>query len=191
MLREEPLRTQSVVLLHRSYHVGAGHLIPRKRLRHRIPPRTGVSGIPMVDGRLVLLKGETSGAGARGRAEPRGSALGIALTLVAALDIVGSIRPDPRHSPVHSQHPPRRSGRRRTGGGDSGWHLKPAAGAAARSEVRLPPGACHRGESPARSRASCRRWCGPGPTGAPLQPVARITIERTVRRLTDATGQVL
>jgi CHAD domain-containing protein len=76
--------------------------------------------------------------------------------------------------------------RRRTGGDDAGWHLKVPAGAGARSEVRLPLGRAARTvPEPLRNmvRAHSR--------GATLRPVAEIATDRTVRRLVDATGQVL
>src|SRR3954449_13240747 len=76
--------------------------------------------------------------------------------------------------------------RRRTGGEDAGWHLKVPAGPGARSEVRLPPTRAARSVPPALQRM-VRVHSG----GAPLQPVAQIDTERTVRRLVDPTGQVL
>ena len=76
--------------------------------------------------------------------------------------------------------------RRRTGGDDAGWHLKVPSGAGARSEVRLPLGRARRTvPEPLRNMV----WMHS--KGAALQPVAEIDTERTVRRLVDATGQVL
>ena len=76
--------------------------------------------------------------------------------------------------------------RRRTGGDDAGWHLKVPAGGAARSEVRLPLGRAWR-----TVPESLRRMVRVHSRGALLQPVAEISTDRTVRRLLDATGQVL
>ena len=76
--------------------------------------------------------------------------------------------------------------RRRTGGEDAGWHLKVPAGAGARSEVRLPLGRASR-TVPEQLRTMV--WVHI--RGAVLRPVAEIDTERTVRRLVDATGQVL
>ena len=76
--------------------------------------------------------------------------------------------------------------RRRTGGDDAGWHLEVPAGTGPRSGVRLPLGRATRTVPEALQnmvRAHSR--------GAPLRPVAEITTDRTVRRLVDATGQVL
>jgi hypothetical protein len=76
--------------------------------------------------------------------------------------------------------------RRRTGGDDAGWHLKVPAGTGARSEVRLPLGRATRTVPEALQNMV---WAHSG--GAPLRPVAAIITDRTVRRLVDATGQVL
>ena len=76
--------------------------------------------------------------------------------------------------------------RRRSGGDDAGWHLKVPVNGAARSEVRLPLGRATRTvPEPLRAMVRART------RGAELRPVAEITTERTVRRLVDATGQVL
>ena len=76
--------------------------------------------------------------------------------------------------------------RRRKGGEDAGWHLKVPAAAGARAEVRLPLGRATR-TVPEPLRRMVR-----GPSrGALLRPVAEISTDRTVRRLVDATGQVL
>jgi CHAD domain-containing protein len=76
--------------------------------------------------------------------------------------------------------------RRRTGGEDAGWHLKVPAGAGARSEVQLPMGRATRTvPEPLRNMV----WAHS--RGAALRPVAEIATDRTVRRLVDATGQVL
>ncbi|CCH88387.1 Putative Adenylate cyclase; putative CHAD domain [Modestobacter italicus] len=76
--------------------------------------------------------------------------------------------------------------RRRTGGTDAGWQLKIPAGSGARSEVRLPPGRAARTVPAALQRMV---WVHSG--GAPLQPVAQVLTERTVRRVVDTSGQVL
>ncbi|MGY2065768.1 CYTH and CHAD domain-containing protein [Blastococcus sp. SYSU DS0619] len=76
--------------------------------------------------------------------------------------------------------------RRRTGGDDAGWHLKVPAGAGARSEVRLPLGRAWR-----TVPQPLRRMVRAHTRGAVLQAVAEISTDRTVRRLVDATGQVL
>ena len=75
---------------------------------------------------------------------------------------------------------------RRTGGDDAGWHLEVPARTGARSEVRLPLGRATR-TVPEALRNMVRAHS----RGAPLRPVAEITTDRTVRRLVDATGQVL
>ena len=76
--------------------------------------------------------------------------------------------------------------RRRTGGTDAGWHLKLPAGAGARREVHAPLGPG--GEPvPAELSGLVAEWIH----GRPLRPIARLQTTRTVRRLTDAAGQVL
>jgi CHAD domain-containing protein len=74
--------------------------------------------------------------------------------------------------------------RRRTGGGDPGWHLKVPDSQAARSEVRLPPG---RAGSPVPE--PLRRMVRARTLDRPLRPVATVTTRRTVRRLFDATDR--
>jgi CHAD domain-containing protein len=81
--------------------------------------------------------------------------------------------------------------RRRTGGDDSGWHLGVPAGKAARSEVRLPPGRVPPGRTPRNVPEQLQAMVWAQTLGRPLEPVARKTTERTVRRLSDPTGQVL
>ncbi|HEY2304793.1 MAG TPA: CYTH domain-containing protein [Streptosporangiaceae bacterium] len=76
--------------------------------------------------------------------------------------------------------------RRRTGGTDAGWHLKLPAGTETRREVHAPLGP---GGEPVPDElsglvAECVH-------GQPLRPIARLQTTRTVRRLTDAEGQVL
>jgi len=71
--------------------------------------------------------------------------------------------------------------RRRTGGGDAGWHLKLPAAPGSRQEIRLPPGRVGGLVPPELAdlvRARTR--------GAPLVPVAAIT---TLRRVTTLIGQ--
>ncbi|MGW6132271.1 CYTH and CHAD domain-containing protein [Cellulomonas sp. NPDC055163] len=74
--------------------------------------------------------------------------------------------------------------RRRTGGGDSGWHLEVPGPDTARSEIRLPPG---RTGSPLPE--PLRRLVRARTLDRPLVPVARVTTRRTVRRLFDATDR--
>jgi len=76
--------------------------------------------------------------------------------------------------------------RRRTGGTDAGWHLKLPAGGEARREVHAPlgPGGEPVPDQLAGLVAECTH-------GQPLRPIARLQTTRTVRRLTDAEGQVL
>src|SRR4051794_28854065 len=81
--------------------------------------------------------------------------------------------------------------RRRTGGHDAGWHLKVPAGTNARSEVRLPPGRVPPGRTPRAVPAELQNMVWAHTFGAPLEPVARITTDRTVRRLADPTGRIL
>ncbi|WP_166532623.1 CYTH and CHAD domain-containing protein [Blastococcus xanthinilyticus] len=76
--------------------------------------------------------------------------------------------------------------RRRTGGDDAGWHLKVPAGGNARSEVRLPLGRAWR-----TVPQTLRKMVRAHSRGVSLQAVAEIATDRTVRRLLDATGQVL
>ena len=87
--------------------------------------------------------------------------------------------------------------RRRTGGGDAGWHLKLPAGADTRDEIRLPvtaPGGRRAAASHARAgavpeelAALVRAWT----RGAALAPVVRIQTSRRVLRLLDGAGQAL
>ena len=81
--------------------------------------------------------------------------------------------------------------RRRTGGEDAGWHLKLPAGAATRTEIRLPPGRVPPGRTPRAVPDQLRSMVWARTLGRPLQPVARITTDRTLRRLSDPTGRVL
>jgi len=76
--------------------------------------------------------------------------------------------------------------RRRTGGDDAGWHLKIPGSDDARQEVRLPLG-----RSTNAVPAALRRMVRAQVAGQPLVPVGRITTDRTVHHLVDATGQVL
>jgi CHAD domain-containing protein len=81
--------------------------------------------------------------------------------------------------------------RRRTGGDDAGWHLKVPSGLATRTEVRLRPGRVPPGRAPRTVPAELQSMVWAQTLGAALEPVARIRTERTVRRLSDPTGQVL
>jgi CHAD domain-containing protein len=76
--------------------------------------------------------------------------------------------------------------RRRTGGEDAGWHLKIPGGDDTRQEVRLPLG-----RSADTVPASLRKIVRAQMRGQALVPVGRITTDRTVHHLVDATGQVL
>ena len=78
--------------------------------------------------------------------------------------------------------------RRRTGGNDAGWRLTIPAAAGARREIRLPPGGDRDVDMVPRTLG---RMVWARSRGEPLLPVARITTDRTVRHLLDATGQAL
>ena len=80
---------------------------------------------------------------------------------------------------------------RRTGGEHAGWYLEVPARAAGRSEVRLPPGRVPPGRTPRTVPEQLQSMVWAHTLGRPLQPVARTTTERTVRRLSDPSGQVL
>jgi CHAD domain-containing protein len=88
--------------------------------------------------------------------------------------------------------------RRRTGGGDAGWHLKLPAGADTQDEIRLPL------DAPAGRRAATPRARAAGAVseelaalvrahtrGAALAPVMRIQTRCHVLRLLDGVGQIL
>src|SRR4051794_22415137 len=81
--------------------------------------------------------------------------------------------------------------RRRTGGSDSGWQLRLPAGTAPRSEVRLPPGRVPPGRTPKAVPEQLQSLVWAHTLGRPLQPIARTTTQRTLRRLSDPTGQAL
>lgn len=81
--------------------------------------------------------------------------------------------------------------RRLTAGEDSGWQLKLRSGTATPSEVRLPPGRVPPGRTPRAVPAQLQSMVWAHTLGHPLRPVARITTDRWLRRLTDPTGQVL
>jgi CHAD domain-containing protein len=74
--------------------------------------------------------------------------------------------------------------RQRTGGADAGWHLKLPAPGEARTEVYAPPGGDEVPAELADLVIGLRR-------GAPLQPVARLTTQRRILNLQDASGRVL
>ncbi|MGY1669190.1 CYTH and CHAD domain-containing protein [Geodermatophilus sp. SYSU D00710] len=80
---------------------------------------------------------------------------------------------------------------RRTGGEDAGWHLEVPAGSARRTDIRLPPGRVPPGRTPRAVPEQLQSMVWAHTLGRPLQPVARTTTERTVRRLSDPSGQVL
>src|SRR5215471_1899936 len=76
--------------------------------------------------------------------------------------------------------------RRRSGGGDAGWHLKLPAGVDTRREIRRPLGGAARpvpGELAGLVRVHTR--------DAPLRPVARMTTTRRRRVLLDHAGESL
>jgi CHAD domain-containing protein len=80
--------------------------------------------------------------------------------------------------------------RRRTGGGDAGWHLKLPVGKLTREEVRLPldgPSSGTRQRVP-RELADLVRARS---KGAPLMPVACVSTRREIVNLLDGAGQVL
>lgn len=72
--------------------------------------------------------------------------------------------------------------RRRTGGADEGWHLKLPAGLDTRKEVREPLTPAL--EVPAELSSRVARLTA----GRPLNPIATLMTERTVRRLSDIAG---
>jgi CHAD domain-containing protein len=75
--------------------------------------------------------------------------------------------------------------RRRTGGGDAGWHLKLPAAPGSREEIRLPPGRA--GRVPAELADLVRART----RGAALVPVAAITTVRRVSTLVGPHGESL
>jgi CHAD domain-containing protein len=81
--------------------------------------------------------------------------------------------------------------RRSTGATGSGWHLRLPADTGAGEEIRLPPGRVPPGRTPRAVPDRLQSLVWALTHGRPLQPVARITTERTLRRLSDPTGQVL
>jgi CHAD domain-containing protein len=81
--------------------------------------------------------------------------------------------------------------RRRTGGDDSGWHLKKPAARAAGFVLRLPPGRLPPGRTPRTVPEQLLSMVWAQTLGRPLQPVASVTTMRTVRRLSDPTGRAL
>ena len=81
--------------------------------------------------------------------------------------------------------------RRRTGGDDAGWQLTAPGRGDAHPVLRLPPGRVPPGRTPRAVPDQLLAMVWAQTVGAPLEPVARVTTERTVRRLTDVTGRVL
>ncbi|MES4901950.1 MULTISPECIES: CYTH and CHAD domain-containing protein [unclassified Streptomyces] len=73
--------------------------------------------------------------------------------------------------------------RRRTGGGDAGWHLKLPAGPDARDEIRAPLSDTLPAELAALVRSRVRDRA--------LVPLVRLVSERNVRHLLDADGTLL
>jgi CHAD domain-containing protein len=76
--------------------------------------------------------------------------------------------------------------RRRTGGGDAGWHLKLPLGGDSRTEIRLPPGRAAR-QVPAELASLVRAFT----RGAALRPVAEIDTVRQRQILLDDAGASL
>jgi CHAD domain-containing protein len=77
--------------------------------------------------------------------------------------------------------------RRRTGGGDAGWHLKLPVGGRTREEVRLPLDAAPPHEVPGELANLVRARS----RGENLVPVATVSTRRQTVHLLDAAGQVL
>jgi CHAD domain-containing protein len=75
--------------------------------------------------------------------------------------------------------------RRRSGGGDAGWHLKLPAAPGSREEIRLPPG------RPGRVPAELADLVRARTRGAPLVPVAAITTRRRVTTLVGPHAESL
>jgi CHAD domain-containing protein len=76
--------------------------------------------------------------------------------------------------------------RRRTGGGDAGWHLKLPGEAGARDEIQLPLDSGER-RVPEELADRVRRWSG----GRDLVEIARLRTDRVSYDLTDAAGNRL
>ncbi len=76
--------------------------------------------------------------------------------------------------------------RRRTGGGDAGWHVKLPVGPDTRDEIRLPLGRA-KTKVPAELVSLVRAHT----LGAPLVPVVRITTARAEWELKDAGGATI
>jgi len=79
----------------------------------------------------------------------------------------------------------KRTLRRRTGGGDAGWHLKTPAGASSRTEHRLP--LTDGDDVPAELAAIVRTIA----RTRPLRPVARLRTHRVETPLRDGQGRTL
>jgi len=75
--------------------------------------------------------------------------------------------------------------RRRTGGPDEGWHLKLPVRSNTRQELQEPLGSA--AEVPPRLSSEVAELAA----GRPLNPIATLRTERTVRRLFDRAGTVL
>jgi CHAD domain-containing protein len=78
--------------------------------------------------------------------------------------------------------------RRRTGGGDAGWHLKLPVGGRTREEVRLPLDSALSPQEVPRDLANLVRARG---RGVVLVPVATVTTHRHTVNLLDAAGHLL
>jgi inorganic triphosphatase YgiF len=76
--------------------------------------------------------------------------------------------------------------RRRTGGGDAGWHLKLPVTAGTRRELQVPLGD-DAAAVPPQLASQVSAWV----RDEPLQVVAVLETRRTVRRLTSAAGETL
>ncbi|MFD8700732.1 CYTH domain-containing protein [Kitasatospora purpeofusca] len=77
--------------------------------------------------------------------------------------------------------------RRRTGGGDAGWHVKLPLGADARHEVHLPLGTGGPREVPAEFSGRLAAFT----RGAALLPVAHLRTHRVRTQLLDRRSQIL
>ena len=77
--------------------------------------------------------------------------------------------------------------RRRTGGGDAGWHLKTPGDGGSRTEHRLPLNVEETDDVPAELRGQVRALV----RRRPLRPVARLRTHRVETPLRDADGRTL
>lgn len=78
--------------------------------------------------------------------------------------------------------------RRRTGGGDAGWHLKVPVGGDSRVELRLP---LDDGPATNEPPAELAELTFGMARGAPIRPIALLKTKRQVTRLLDGAGQLI